>query len=287
MVKPPVSGWPGIPPGGDRVGWIGHWGLNRDPFGECGGPYVPVPGHEEAVARLVHAIEAGLRLAVLRAPAGMGKTLVLNRTLTEARDPCRRFAMTSNPLEGGHLYSRLAEKLGSRGLGAANRGTVWLALEQAVRGCTLQGFQVVLAVDDCTPLIAAGAGADLRRLGQLGVSAGGRVTVLLVLGEQCPEEDLSYQSWTLAVGLRSLSCSEAETYLTAKLAAAGCREAIFSQRAVTRLHLHSQGSPSGLDRLASLCLIAGAYRGLEAISSDVVEGVLGECRQPAEHALGR
>jgi hypothetical protein len=31
--------------------------------------------------------------------------------------------------------------------------------------------------------------------------------------------------------------------------------------------------------------MAGAYRGLEAISSDVVEGVLGECHQPAEHAL--
>jgi MSHA biogenesis protein MshM len=267
------------------MGWIVHWGLNRDPFVERGGPYVPVPGHEEAVARLVHTIEAGHRLAVLSAPAGMGKTLVLGRALAEARDPCRRFAMVSNPMEGGHLYSRLAEKLGSCGLGAASRGAAWLALEQAVRGCALQGFQVVLAVDDCASLIAAGAGDDLRRLGQVGASAGGRVTVLLVLGEESHEGDLSYQSWTLAVGLRSLSCSEAETYLTAKLAAAGCREAIFSQRAVTRLHLHSRGSPSGLDRLASLCLMAGAYRGLEAISSDVVEGVLGECHQPTEHAL--
>ncbi len=278
-----IAGWPGIAQGGDRVGWIVHWGLNRDPFVEHGGPYVPVPGHEEAVARLVHAIEAGHRLAVLSAPAGMGKTLVLSRALTEARDSGRRFAMTSNPLEGGHLYSRLAEKLGSRGPVAANRGAAWLALEQAVRGCALQGFQVVLAVDGCASLIIGGAGDDLRRLGQVGASAGGRVTVLLVLGEECLEGDLTYRSWTLAVGLRSLSCSEAETYLTAKLAAAGCREVIFSRRAITRLHLHSRGSPSGLDRLASLCLMAGAYRGLEAISSDVVEGVLGECQQPAEH----
>ena len=51
------------------MGWIVHWGLNRDPFVERGGPYVPVPGHEEAVARLVHTIEAGHRLAVLSAPA--------------------------------------------------------------------------------------------------------------------------------------------------------------------------------------------------------------------------
>jgi len=267
------------------MGWIVHWGLNRDPFVERGGPYVPLPGHEEAVARLVHSIEAGHRLAVLSAPAGMGKTLVLNRALTEARDTCRRFAIVSNPMEGAHLYSRLAEKLGSRGLVSASRGAAWLALEQAVRGCALQGFQVVLAVDDCTSLIANGASADLRRLCQVGASAGGRVTVLLAQGEDSHELDLSQQSWTLAIGLRSLSCSEAETYLTAKLAAAGCREPVFSRRAITRLHLHSRGSPSGLDRLASLCLMAGAYRGLEAISSDVVEGVLGECHQPVEPAL--
>jgi type II secretory pathway predicted ATPase ExeA len=259
--------------------------MSRDPFVERGGPYVPVPGHEEAVARLVHTIEAGHRLAVLNAPAGMGKTLVLGRALAEARDPCRRFAMTCNPMDGAHLYSRLAEKLGGRGSPAASRGAAWLALEQAVRGCALQGFQVVLAIDDCTSLIAAGASDDLRRLGQVGAPAGDRVTVLLVPGEDCRGGDLPDQSWRLAIGLRSLSCSETETYLTAKLAAAGCRESIFSRPAVTRLHLHSRGSPGGLDRLASLCLRAGAYRGLEAISSDLVEGVLCECQQPAENAL--
>jgi type II secretory pathway predicted ATPase ExeA len=244
-----------------------------------------VPGHEEAVARLVHAIEAGHRLAVLRAPAGIGKTLVLGRALTEARDPCRRFAMVSNPMEGTLLYSGLAEKLGSRGLGSATRGSAWLALEHAIRGCALQGFHVVLAVDDCTSLLAAGAEDDLRRLCQVGVSAGGQVTILLVLSEAGQEVDRFGQAWTLAVGLRPLTRSEAETYLSAKLAAAGCRESIFSQRAVSRLHLHARGSPSGLDCLAALCLIAGASRGLEAVSSDLVEGVLGECRQPAESAL--
>ena len=97
------------------MGWINHWGLNRDPFVDRGANYVPVPGHEEAVARLVHAIEAGHRLAVLTAPAGMGKTVVLGRALAEARDPCRRFALAISPSEAGHLYFRLAEKLGTRG----------------------------------------------------------------------------------------------------------------------------------------------------------------------------
>jgi MSHA biogenesis protein MshM len=267
------------------VGWINHWGLNRDPFVDRGANYVPVPGHEEAVARLVHAIEAGHRLAVLTAPAGMGKTVVLGRALAEARDPCRRFALAISPSDAGRLYFRLAEKLGTRGSAEGGPGAGWLALERAARGCALHGFQVVLAVDDCGPLIAARAGADLVRLGQLGASVGGRVTVLLSLESESGQLAHSFQPWTPTIELRPLSRSEAASYLTTKLATAGCRAEILSHRAVNRLHLHSGGIPSGLDRLTSLCLMAGADRGLEAISSEVVEGVLGECHHPVEHAL--
>jgi type II secretory pathway predicted ATPase ExeA len=265
--------------------WIAHWGLNRDPFLDPGNLYISLSGHEEAVARLVHTIEAGQRLAVMSASAGMGKTRVLSHALGQARNPSRRFALVSNPMDGGLMFAGLAEKLGSRAVNWSSRGTAWRALEQAARLCALQGFQVVLAVDGCDPLIASGGGEDLRRLCHLGSVEGGWVTVLLVLGEESRNEDASFLSWTLAIRLRPLSCSEAETYLTAKLAAAGCRDAIFTPRAVTRLHLLSGGSPRGLDQLASICLMAGASRGLEAISSEVVESVLCECHRPPEHAL--
>ncbi len=270
---------------GAHVGWIEHWGLNGDPFVERGGPYVPLPGHQEAVARLVHAIEAGHGLAVLSAPAGTGKTIVLSRALAETREPRRRFALTSEPIDGAHLYSGLAQKLGFHGSPATSRGAAWMALEQAVRCCALQGIHVVLAVDESRSLITSGAEDDLRRLGQIGAATGGRVTILLVQGAEGLERSWLQQSWTLSIGLRPLTCSEAEKYLSGKLAAAGCREPIFSQRAVTRLHLYTHGSPRGLDRLASLCLMAGASRGLEAISSDVVEGVIGECDSSVASAL--
>ncbi len=260
------------------MGWIEHWGLKRDPLVEGGEPYAPLPGHEEAVARLLHAVEAGHRLAALRASGGMGKTVVLHRTLAEARDPRRRFALTTSPIDGAHLYARLAEKLGARGLATASRASAWRCFEQAIRGWALQGYQVVLGVDDCRSLIETGASQDLLRLGQIGGSTACRVTVLLILDEECDESERLHPSWALTIGLRPLTCSDAERYLTAKLASAGCDEVIFSRRAMIRLHLHSEGNPRGLDRLASLCLMAGAYKGLEAISSELVEGVFGECK---------
>ena len=113
----------------------------------------------------------------------------------------------------------------------------------------------------------------------------GRVTVVLVAGEGWEDANLGSGAWTLAIRLRPLSCSETELYLGAKLAAAGCRDPIFTDRAVTRLHVHSSGNPRGLDRLASLTLLAGASRGLEAVSSELVDSVLKECHLPSEHAF--
>jgi hypothetical protein len=212
----------------------------------------------------------------------MGNSLVLGRALAAARDPCRRFALANSPIEAGHLYFRLAEKLGARGAAPTSPAACWLELERAVRGRALEGFQVVLAVDDGASLVAAGAGADLLRLGQLGAAFAARVTLLLVLGDESHDWVRTLPSGTLVIGLRSLSVSEADAYVNAKLATAGCREGIFSRRAITRLHLHARGIPAAVDRLASLCLMAGAYRGLEAISSEVVESVLSQCLQPVE-----
>ena len=265
--------------------WTAHWGLKSDPFLDHGTPYVPLPVHEEAVARLVHTIEAGHGLAVLTAPSGLGKTRVLQRALAEVRHPARRFAISSGPLDGELLSARFAHSLGSRAPGTAVPGAAWRALEQAVRLCALQGFQVVLVIDRGSAPVTPSESNELDRLIRLGGGEDGRVTVVLVAGEWPEHESLASRTWSLAIRLRPLSCSETEVYLGAKLAAAGCRDAIFTQRAVSRLHVHSAGIPRGLDRLASLALLAGASRGLEAVSSELVDTVLGECHLPVERAL--
>ncbi len=80
-------------------------------------------------------------------------------------------------------------------------------------------------------------------------------------------------SWSLAIGLERLTRSQAETYLETKIEAAGCRERIFTPRAVTRLQSWSGGVPVSLEQLAVWTLMAGAAQGLEVVSPDLVDGV--------------
>jgi type II secretory pathway predicted ATPase ExeA len=260
--------------------WKRHWGLSSDPFPDRDTLFVPLPGHQEAVARLVHAIEAGHRLVILAGAPGLGKTRVLRQALVESRSPSRRIALVTGPADAASLFGGLADGLRHRAaLGDATPSACWRALEQGVRICAVQGAQTVLAVDDAQTLDRPGR-AELARLGQLESIAGGKVTALLVDGSTDREDRLPGAEWTLSVWLGPLSLTEAETYLAARLAAAGTSDSPFTGRAVTRLHLLSGGVPRGLDRLASLCLMAGASRRHEAISSELVDGVAGECHLP-------
>jgi MSHA biogenesis protein MshM len=254
--------------------WELHWKLSRDPFAESDAQFVSTPTHSETVARLVHAIATSQRSAVLRAPAGLGKTMVLTQVIAEARRLARRVAVAGSPVSGSSLWADLAEGLGLRVPLDASRSRAWRRLSDAVRLCSLQGQPVVLAIDDCHYLTEIDDQLDLSRL--VHVCVGAKLTVIQV-GREVDADDTTPLGWELAVRLPPLTRNEAEFYVLTKLAAAGRRAPTFTTHALTRVHALSRGVPRGIDRIASLCLIVGASKGLDVISPDVVEGAALEC----------
>jgi len=258
--------------------WIRHWGLARDPFAEPGSPYVSLPSHDEAIARLAHAVETGQPHVVVRAARGLGKTTVLHQAISQIRSPRCRMVVVSEPLDGAILLGRLAEGLGAQPSRERSVGQAWRSLERAVRVLCLEGFQVVLAIDDCRgPGGSAGSLAPgLVGLGRLAPRDGRGVTVVEVHRDDPVQSAMDDDRWALRAGLKPLTRSEAEDYLHQKLAGAGCRKRIFTSQAITRLQSLCAGVPRGLERLATLSLTAGAIRGIEVISPEIVDGVARE-----------
>ncbi|APW63047.1 AAA family ATPase [Paludisphaera borealis] len=256
--------------------WKRHWGLNREPFHDGGSPFVALPSHLEAVSRLAYTIESGQRLGVLRAEAGLGKSTVLVQAVAESRRAGRRIALAFHPFDAVGLWNELAGRLGAPAVASqGDRAASWRRLERAVQVCSLEGRRVVLAVDGAEALWDESNRPDLLRLAQLD---GGSATVILAVRER--DEPEPALPWALTIGLDRLTRSEVERYLAAKLAAAGCGDPLFTPPAIVRLHALSSGVPRGLDRLASLALMAAASRGLEAVSSEVVDGAARECQVP-------
>jgi type II secretory pathway predicted ATPase ExeA len=250
---------------------------SSDPFSERDAPFIPTAIHAEAVARLVHLIESGQRHVKLHAGAGLGKTMVLRRALELVRGPGRRIVQTSGPIDGLDLLTTLAERSGRRLALGASRADAWRALSDAARLCRLQRLAMVLVVDDAQGLTSPADRLDLDRLAHLDPHPEARLTVVQIGRDFDADADADAEPWSLAVRLAPLTRTETSDYLNARLAAAGRDQPAFTPRAVTLLHALTSGVPRGLDRLASLALIASDARGLEMISPDVIDGVAREC----------
>lgn len=249
-----------------------HWGLRHNPFAPGGSGFVAVGGHVQAVMRLRLAVEMGERVASLQGPEGVGKTAVLVRALQGLREPGRRVVLVQAEGDGHSLTGRLVELLGGRVCGTESRALLWRMLGDRVKLCRLQGLGLVLGVDDAHELDDP---EEIERLGRLDPHPRARISVLKV------GRDEGAGSWGLSVRLAPLTRSEAAEYVVRKLSWAGRAEAVFTPRAMTRLHLRSEGRPLGVDRLAALALVEGAVRGLEVIGPEVVEGVVAECGRTA------
>jgi type II secretory pathway predicted ATPase ExeA len=260
--------------------------LSRKPFLDRDTTFVPLPGHEEAVARLVYTIEARDRLAVLSGPPGVGKSRVLAQALHETRSPLRRVSMVNSPTDDADLFAGLALGLGVRqAKHATGLADGWHMLQRGIRIFAQQRFQAVLVVENGQFPVESGKNRELERLAHLGELGDGVVTVLLVTTGDLTPESLTSGTCTLRIRLKPLTRTEAETYLAAKLTAAGCDGTPFTPRAVTRLHALSGGIPSRLNRLATLALMAGGSRGMESISAEVVDAVSEEFLQPPQAVL--
>jgi type II secretory pathway predicted ATPase ExeA len=252
--------------------WKSHWDLAKDPFAEGGPAYVSLPSHDEAIARLVHAIESSERRAVLMASAGLGKTTVLHRAFNEARRPGRRFAFVNCPREGTLLVAVLAERLAERLGREPSRLAAWRALERAVRLATIQAIHVVIGIDNCESANTE-TRRDIESLANLAADNSARITVIQS-GRPRQERPGDFdRPWTPAITLESLTRSQAEALLTTKLKSAGREEPVFTARAVTRLHSLSAGVPRRLEQLATLCLMAAAASELEVVPPELVDSV--------------
>ncbi len=266
--------------------WHDHWRLSGDPFPGPGSPYVRTTGHDEALARLVHTIEAGGRLAVLRAGAGLGKSVVLARAILATKGPQRRFARVSFPTDGVSMLAGLAGALGGVVPSGPGRPAAWKALGDAVKLCRWQKLHAVLVVDDCQELGDPADARDLERLAQLDPHPSTRLTVVQAFREPDEVDEgrgfaiPSPPAWELSIRLPPLTRSESLRFVAEKVAAAGRSTPVFTPLALVRLHDLSGGVPRGLDRLGSLALMAGASRGLELVTHDVVDGVARECSLP-------
>ena len=265
--------------------WYRHWGLSRPPFDEASSPYVSLPSHDEATYRLVDSIEQGHRQVILQAEAGMGKTTVLRRAIAETRSPRRRIVMVQHQTNGITDLTNIVQHLGHSISRDAGGESIRRELVRSLRVTLLEGYHLILAIDERSAERGSGDLPDLDLLTRREFGSEGRLTFIRVRQDVIKSSNPAEVGWLRPVRLLRLTRSESDDFLGAKLTAAGSPVPIFTPRAVTRLHALSGGVPRVLERLATLSLIGGASRGFRSRSSGFGRGSRRGMPWPAIHGF--
>jgi len=215
--------------------------------------------------------------------AGVGKTMVLREALRLGVGPSRRVALVRSPIDWTDLLSSLSKRLGGRAGGSV--AEAWSALGDAVRLCRYQRQAVVLAIDAEHATEEGGDCLDIRRLAHIDPHPEARVTVVRSL--RTPRVTVTAEGdWELPIRVVPLTRTECSDYMAAKLTAAGGAISIFTPTAITRLHGLAGGVPRGIDRLASLSLLAAIERRSAAVTPDVIECIGGGWLEDFDRARG-
>jgi type II secretory pathway predicted ATPase ExeA len=259
-----------------------YWRLSEPAFDNSPNPkfFYRAPQHDEALARLLYAVEHRKGCAMLTGEYGCGKTMV-SRALIGGLDPARyELALLVNPVFS--VTEFLREILYQWGVETAATGKPELLreIQQVLLANLGADRSAVLMVDEAQLIEDSAVLEELRLLLNFQTSERFLMTLLLIGSVELAERlrPVPHLAQRIAVRARvgPLDLAETHAYVAHRLAVAGRHDRVFTERAIGRIFEGSRGRPRMINNLCELSLLRG-YRGrLPAIDEDTVAASVGE-----------
>ena len=261
-----------------------YWQLESKPFAHgSGDAFFVSETHHGAQLKLRYAIEERRAAAVLAGPSGVGKSILVERLISELNESVAPVARVVFPqMSDRDLLAYLAAQLGAPDHqdGATPRNSVADSisrLEQRFTTNQAEGRHALLVIDEAHLLEDTGLLETVRLLLNLGPGPQPPMTLLLVgqmgllsaLGRTpALEERVAVKAL-----LRPLSLDETAEYVRHRMAIAGAAREIFTGDAIQMMHVLTGGVARRVDRLGDLALVVGFADGRPTIDADHVESV--------------
>lgn len=263
-----------------------YWNLKERPFVNTPDPKFLYYSqeHEEALSRLIYAVQNNMGGCMLTGVFGCGKTL-MNQTLIENLEKLGNYkvAFITNPfLSHIELLRMLAFDLGANNL--PEKKTEILTdvliqkLEQILYNNNDDGKRTVVIIDEAHIIEDKLIFEELRLL--LNFQLKDRFLLTLILSGQ-PElkksvENIKQLSQRIPVRyhLERFNFQDAKNYILHRLNVAGRTEPIFTEEAYKIIHERSGGIPRRINHICDMSLLVGFSKRIESIGEDIVNDVI-------------
>ncbi len=255
---------------------IDYWKFNKLPFENIPDPdfFYESRAHQEAITRLLFAVESHKMLSLLTGDYGSGKTMVCQTVIERLPANAHHVAMLTNPtMDATDLTREIISQLGGDAP-AKDKYEVMHTFKDLLERHAVAGRHCTAIIDEAQLITNPAVLEELRLL--LNVQTANRSSMTLVLAGQTELNDVvktipqMRQRISLKYHIPHLDSDEVAPYMRYRLAAAGGDIHIFNEAAIHEIGRLSQGNPREINALADLALLFGSLTQQSEIGADLI-----------------
>lgn len=264
-----------------------YWGFKEKPFENTPDPrfFYCSAKHEEALMRLLYAVQERKSSAMLSGECGSGKTLlsriILNRLMNKEE---YKVALVVNPaIPLLELLGEIVYQLGAENPAGERKVDILRRLNEILYSVSQAGKHTVIIIDEAQTIAEDSVFDELRLLLNFQVNERFLLTLLLLgqpeLREKIEATRQFKQRLALRYHLTTLTEAETRAYIGHRCLVAGKVSPPFSDGAYKLIYEYSQGLPREINNICDLSLVIGMGERADSVCERIVGEVIKDFQQ--------
>jgi general secretion pathway protein A len=261
--------------------YLEYWHFKEYPFENVPDPrfFYLSKSHEEALARLLYAIEMRKGGAVVSGDIGCGKTTLAKVCLEELSPDQFDIGLIINPnLEAEEFLQEVVYQLGVNEAADSKVKCLRLIHERMIQNVK-DRKETLLIIDEAHLLIPA-ALEELRLLLNFQMNDRFLITIVLLgqpeLRNKIHSLEQLEQRLPITYHLSHFDLNDSVQYIHFRQKKAGREDNAFSQKAMEKVHENTKGVPRKINNLCDLALLVGYSKNEKEITPEIIEGVIND-----------
>lgn len=263
------------------MGYAKHFNLEREPFSNAPNDqfYFNSDQHNQALLRLMYAVDSNKGLAVLVGGVGTGKTTLARRMLDNL--PLDQYessllVMIHSAITPVWILSRIALQLGVKSPDTDPLKILKQLYERLLK-IHAEGRTAVVLIDEAQMLQSRELMEEFRGLLNLEIP-GKKLLNMVFFGLSNLEQTMKLdeplaQRVAVKYTLKPLSEETTHQYIAHRLQVAGSTQPLFETAAIDKIHKYAGGVPRLINTIADNALFETFLRHNQIVSANIVDNV--------------